>query len=227
MVVRVGTEDSAGELLEVDTYVRPGGAVTGEHVHPAIEEWRAGTRAGWLPHRQARVDHGAGSTLARAGPRGTRLVERRRGGGVRYSRDQSRREVRGDDHQPLRPGTGRQDETRRGCSTSCRPRSSPGSSVTCCSSPSFHSLCSDCCTTHWRQSLRLWATGTATRSIAAARILRVAREPAHCLRQGGGRGIRCGGLPLPSILILAKVGAPPKRRMGPAPGELPVVRFLY
>jgi quercetin dioxygenase-like cupin family protein len=38
VVVRVGTEDSAGELLEVDTYVRPGGAVTGEHVHPAIEE---------------------------------------------------------------------------------------------------------------------------------------------------------------------------------------------
>jgi quercetin dioxygenase-like cupin family protein len=38
VVVRVGTEDSGGELLEVDTYVRPGGGVTGEHVHPAIEE---------------------------------------------------------------------------------------------------------------------------------------------------------------------------------------------
>ena len=38
MVVRVGTEDSEGQLLEVDTYVRAGGAVTGEHVHPAIEE---------------------------------------------------------------------------------------------------------------------------------------------------------------------------------------------
>jgi quercetin dioxygenase-like cupin family protein len=38
IVVRVGTEDSEGELLAVDTYVRPGGAVTGEHVHPAIEE---------------------------------------------------------------------------------------------------------------------------------------------------------------------------------------------
>jgi quercetin dioxygenase-like cupin family protein len=37
-VVRVGTEDSDGELLEVDTYVRPGGAVAGEHVHPSIEE---------------------------------------------------------------------------------------------------------------------------------------------------------------------------------------------
>ena len=39
VVVRVGTEDSGGELLEIDAYVNPGGAVTGEHVHPAIEEY--------------------------------------------------------------------------------------------------------------------------------------------------------------------------------------------
>jgi quercetin dioxygenase-like cupin family protein len=38
VVVRVGTEDSGGDLLEVDGYIRPGGAVTGEHVHPAIDE---------------------------------------------------------------------------------------------------------------------------------------------------------------------------------------------
>ena len=38
-VIRVGTEDSGGELLVIDGYVRPGGAVTGEHVHPAIEEY--------------------------------------------------------------------------------------------------------------------------------------------------------------------------------------------
>ena len=38
IVVRVGTEDSGGELLVVDGYVLPGGAVAGEHVHPAIEE---------------------------------------------------------------------------------------------------------------------------------------------------------------------------------------------
>jgi quercetin dioxygenase-like cupin family protein len=37
-VVRVGTEDSEGRLLVVDLYVAPGGAVLGEHVHPAIEE---------------------------------------------------------------------------------------------------------------------------------------------------------------------------------------------
>jgi len=38
VVVRVGTEDSGGNLLAVDGYVKPGGAVTGEHVHPAIDE---------------------------------------------------------------------------------------------------------------------------------------------------------------------------------------------
>jgi mannose-6-phosphate isomerase-like protein (cupin superfamily) len=38
-VVRVGTEDSEGRLLVSDLYVKPGGAVAGEHVHPIIEEW--------------------------------------------------------------------------------------------------------------------------------------------------------------------------------------------
>jgi quercetin dioxygenase-like cupin family protein len=38
IVVGVGTEDSGGELLEVDGCVKPGGAVVGEHVHPSIEE---------------------------------------------------------------------------------------------------------------------------------------------------------------------------------------------
>jgi quercetin dioxygenase-like cupin family protein len=38
-VVRVGTEDSEGRLLVSDLYVKPGGAVAGEHVHPLIEEW--------------------------------------------------------------------------------------------------------------------------------------------------------------------------------------------
>jgi len=37
-VVRVGTEETGGELLVADLYVRPGGAVVGEHVHPNIEE---------------------------------------------------------------------------------------------------------------------------------------------------------------------------------------------
>ncbi|HEX5851368.1 MAG TPA: cupin domain-containing protein [Rubrobacter sp.] len=38
VVVRVGTEDSGGDLLVIDGYVKPGGAVTGEHVHPSIDE---------------------------------------------------------------------------------------------------------------------------------------------------------------------------------------------
>jgi quercetin dioxygenase-like cupin family protein len=37
-VVRIGTEQTGGELLVVDLYIRPGGAVMREHVHPAIEE---------------------------------------------------------------------------------------------------------------------------------------------------------------------------------------------
>ena len=37
-VVRIGTEQTGGELLVVDLYIRPGGAVMGEHLHPAIEE---------------------------------------------------------------------------------------------------------------------------------------------------------------------------------------------
>ncbi len=37
-VVRVGTGESGGELLVAELFVKPGGVVVGEHVHPAIEE---------------------------------------------------------------------------------------------------------------------------------------------------------------------------------------------
>lgn len=37
-VIRIGTEESRGELLIADLTIRPGGAVMGEHVHSAIEE---------------------------------------------------------------------------------------------------------------------------------------------------------------------------------------------
>ena len=37
-VVRVPPRQSNGHLLVVDLYVRPGGAVAGEHVHPAATE---------------------------------------------------------------------------------------------------------------------------------------------------------------------------------------------
>ncbi len=37
-VFRIGTEQTDSKLLLAYLYTRPGGAVTGEHVHPAIEE---------------------------------------------------------------------------------------------------------------------------------------------------------------------------------------------
>jgi len=37
-VVRIGTEETGGELLVVDLYIRPGGEVMGKHMHPTIEE---------------------------------------------------------------------------------------------------------------------------------------------------------------------------------------------
>lgn len=39
VLVRVGTDDSGGGLLVAELFVRPGGAVAGEHVHPVIDEW--------------------------------------------------------------------------------------------------------------------------------------------------------------------------------------------
>jgi quercetin dioxygenase-like cupin family protein len=37
-VIRIGTDSTNGERLVVDTSVRPGGAVMGEHIHPRMEE---------------------------------------------------------------------------------------------------------------------------------------------------------------------------------------------
>jgi quercetin dioxygenase-like cupin family protein len=37
-IVRIGTEQTSGELLVADLYIRPGGAVMGEHYHPSAEE---------------------------------------------------------------------------------------------------------------------------------------------------------------------------------------------
>jgi quercetin dioxygenase-like cupin family protein len=37
-VIRIGTDSTRGERLVVDLYVQPGGAVMGEHSHPAMEE---------------------------------------------------------------------------------------------------------------------------------------------------------------------------------------------
>lgn len=37
-VVRVGTEETNGERLVVDLFIKPGAAVVGEHLHPLVEE---------------------------------------------------------------------------------------------------------------------------------------------------------------------------------------------
>jgi quercetin dioxygenase-like cupin family protein len=37
-VVITGTEETNGELIITDLFVSPGGAVVGEHIHPALEE---------------------------------------------------------------------------------------------------------------------------------------------------------------------------------------------
>lgn len=77
-VIRVGTEESGGELLVVDLYVRPGGAVMGEHVHPAIEEsftvvrgrlgYRLGGREGVAePGQRLRVPRGTAHDWWNAG----------------------------------------------------------------------------------------------------------------------------------------------------------------
>jgi hypothetical protein len=34
-VARIGTDETGGELLVADLYIRPGGAVMGEHLHGA------------------------------------------------------------------------------------------------------------------------------------------------------------------------------------------------
>lgn len=38
VVIRLGTQETGGERLLADIYVRPGGAVAGEHIHPSIDE---------------------------------------------------------------------------------------------------------------------------------------------------------------------------------------------
>lgn len=62
-LVRVGTEDSADGCTVAELFVKPGGAVEGEHVHPVIEEWFTvvGGRMGF------RID-GSGS-IAKVGER--------------------------------------------------------------------------------------------------------------------------------------------------------------
>jgi len=47
-VVRVGTAETGGAFGVVDLYVRPGGAVVGEHWHPAMDQWFTVLRGAWI-----------------------------------------------------------------------------------------------------------------------------------------------------------------------------------
>jgi quercetin dioxygenase-like cupin family protein len=62
-VVRVPPRQSNGHLLVVDLYVRPGGAVAGEHIHPAATETFTVVRG------ELAVHHGGRELRARPGTR--------------------------------------------------------------------------------------------------------------------------------------------------------------
>src|SRR5262245_55773621 len=64
--VRIGTDQTGGELVVVDLRIRPGGAVMGEHVHPAIEERFTVLRG--------RVGFRLSGRVAAAGPGDRRVV---------------------------------------------------------------------------------------------------------------------------------------------------------
>ena len=63
--VRVRPDETGGQLMVVDLYIRPGGAVVGEHFHPTIEERFEVVRG--------RVGCKLGTTTGVAGP-GDKLV---------------------------------------------------------------------------------------------------------------------------------------------------------
>jgi hypothetical protein len=117
-VIRVGTAESSGELLVADLYVRPGGAVMGEHLHPGIEESFTVVR-GCLGYRLDGREGVAGPKERLHVPSGTVhdwWKERRRRGSAGPRRDQLRQQVRGDDQELLRARPGWQDE-REGATT--------------------------------------------------------------------------------------------------------------
>ena len=138
VVVRVGTEGSGGELLAIDGYSKPGGAVTGEHVHPAIEEHFTVVRGGELASAStvASGSHGpeSASTCRPArrttgGTPGRKLTSWSRSGPAPDSR-------KWPSTSSARHGKARR--TREACPTCCRPRSSSGRSATCWSSPGLY-----------------------------------------------------------------------------------------
>lgn len=163
-MVRVGTEEAGGELLVAELFVKPGGAVAGEHVHPVIEEWFTvlGGRVGFrLDGREAVAEPGE------------RLHVPANGAHDWWNAGDEEAQVIVE----VRPGTrfetaivnlfglaqdGKTND--RGCPTSCRPRSLPGSSRTFCASPVRRGRCRGRSSAFSRPWPVSWATGEATRS---------------------------------------------------------------
>lgn len=93
LVARVGTEDSGDGRLEADLYVKPGGALVGEHVHPEIEEsftvvrGRIGFRIDGResiaePNQYLHVPAGVAHDWWNAGEEGAHVIAEARGPGV-------------------------------------------------------------------------------------------------------------------------------------------------
>ena len=80
-VVRIPPTQANGHLLVVDLYVRPGGAVAGEHVHPGFTETFTVVRGQLDVCRfgcQLRSGAGPGSRSHRASPTSSGTPARRR-----------------------------------------------------------------------------------------------------------------------------------------------------
>lgn len=72
-VARLRTEETRGERLVVDLFVRPGGAVVGKHLHSQLEE-RFTVLSGFVLGEAREV---ASHRTRRAAQHRSRLVERR------------------------------------------------------------------------------------------------------------------------------------------------------
>ena len=104
-VILTGTEESGGELLVANLYVAPGGAVMGEHYHPAIEERFTLLRGELGVRVSGRVTTAKPGTMLRVPPGVPHDWWNAGNEGVDSRRDWSGGAVRGHDFERLRPGS--------------------------------------------------------------------------------------------------------------------------
>lgn len=187
IVVRVGTEDSGGELLDIDGYVRPGGAVVGEHVHPAIEEtfevvsgllgFRIdGRESVAQPGKRLHVPAGTAHDWWNAGEEEEARVSVEIRPGVRF--EEMALNLFGLAQDGKTNSKGMPNPLQAAIFARefgdvlhfTKPRSSS----------------SDCCSAPWGRSPGLWATGAATRSTPMPRS-RIFRAPKGQARRNGRR----------------------------------------